>query len=41
MLWDEPGSEEFGYSGWGVLRRDFSKKLAWYKFRDWFTNKLR
>ncbi len=41
MLWDEPGSEELGYSGWGVLREDFSKKPAWYKLRDWFTNKLR
>jgi len=41
MLWDEPGSEEFGYSGWGVLREDFSKKPAWYKLRDWFTNRLR
>ncbi len=36
MLWDEPGSEELRYSGWGVLRKDFSKKPAWYKLRDWF-----
>ena len=41
MLWDEPESKELFYYGWGVLRRDFSKKPAWYRLKDWFTNKLR
>ncbi len=37
MLWDEPGSEELDYTGWGVLRRDFSKKPRWYALQKWFT----
>jgi len=40
MLWDEPGSCEFGYCGWGVLRQDFTKKPAWYELHYWFTNIL-
>ena len=38
MLWDEPGSGEVRYDGWGVLRRDFSKKPGWYTLHDWFIN---
>jgi len=40
MLWDEPGSVEGIYSGWGVLREDFTKKPGWYTLHNWFT-KLR
>ncbi len=36
MLWDEPGSEELWYTGWGVLRQDFSKKPGWFALHDWF-----
>ncbi len=40
MLWDEPGSSELVYSGWGVLREDFSRKPGWNSLKNWFINEL-
>jgi hypothetical protein len=41
MLWDEdPTACEpisgFGWCGWGVLRKDFSRKPGWYLLKKWF-----
>jgi len=40
MLWDEPGSRELTYNGWGALRSDFSEKPAWYTLSYWFKYEL-